>query len=158
MSRHQNLKASAHARSQVNAGAAVDLGALKHGRAPDPTPEQEKAFVDEFFCSEGMLCQCGERIRDEGVTLISFRVGSVPSPQGGAPQRGLQYGADTYHSRACPLIDLRIAELRLTPEAPKPVAIRALPPLEWLDDDDEPVVDPRFVVEETVDVEQEAAA
>jgi hypothetical protein len=103
---------------------AVDLGALKVNR------QHAEQVKQQLFAQNGLICPCGERITDEGVTLFSFGEGIVPTPQG--PQPGAMVGSLSFHSRSCPVLEHALSSERPEGE-PKPIAIRPLPPVEWLD-------------------------
>jgi hypothetical protein len=93
---------------------AVDLGAVKaagHQRA-----QQERMQLIQA----GLLCQCGELIRSQGVQAILLK---------DIPGQGPVMGQANFHSRECPaLLGLMTTE--------PPMALRALPAIEWLKEPD----------------------
>lgn len=107
---------------------AVDLGALR-----GPVKKQVEDAGLQILIQNGLVCQCGERIRDEGIMLFLVAKGIVPTPQG--PQPGAQLGAPIFHSRDCPGFKAALQGLELSEGMrADAVAIRSLPPTEWLDE------------------------
>lgn len=120
---------------------AVDLGGLKGG---DKAAQRAQAQV--ALANQGFVCSCGARMEGEGIQAIGQTLGVFPqmvmTPQG--PQQVMAEGAHTllavYHSRTCPnYVDALKNGIALPPEAPqdmprpKILAVRSLPPVEWLD-------------------------
>jgi hypothetical protein len=115
MSNHK-LQVSPISQPPPSAGA-VDLSALKGA----PKKVADEAFNQQLIAAQ-VLCQCGERIRDEGRLLYIRRDNTVPSPQGGLP--GL--GPLMVHSLECPHYLAVMADPML-----KVVALRRVTEVEW---------------------------
>src|SRR5438105_4907308 len=75
---------------------AVDLNALK--RNTGAQDEVDEAVV-QLLARAGLICPCGERIRDEGVEYLALVKATVATPAGEQPSVGI--GATFFHSRTC---------------------------------------------------------
>lgn len=81
-------------------GHAVDLAAVKAAAEQRQALEaQREQLTNQLLAQSGLLCACGERIRD-GVVYFLIVEGPVQTAQG--PQVGLNLIGHTFHSRECP--------------------------------------------------------
>jgi hypothetical protein len=110
--------------AQPPTAGAVDLGALKGAK------EAAEEGKRQLLSQNGLLCVCGAIIEDEGVVLFSMGEGMVPTPNG--PQPGVAMATQTFHSRECSALTTQLRAAHV-PGQPKPIALRALPVTEWLE-------------------------
>lgn len=104
----------------IPAGGALDLSTLKGA----PKAIADAAFIEALKASQ-LVCQCGERLRDDGRLLFVRRNNTIPSPQGGLP--GL--AAVVVHALDCEVYRSIVGDLTMTL-----VAIRRVTEIQWLDE------------------------
>jgi hypothetical protein len=110
---------------------AVDLESLR--KRPDHDEKVAAATV-QVLARQGLVCPCGERVRDQGVEYLAVVVSDAPTPAGPVANVGL--GSSTFHARDCPLlVEMLVAE---PPDGTQPLALRAAPAVLWLDEQEVP--------------------
>jgi hypothetical protein len=77
----------------VNGSGAVDLGGLR------ATDQQKQQLAMELLSKAGLVCGCGERVREDSVTYFTLVEGPVDGPQG--PMLGLSLVVHTVCGRSC---------------------------------------------------------
>lgn len=98
-----------------------DLGALKNREL-----RIRQSRLD-MFIRNGLICPCGEYVRDQGVVLFQIKDKMVPTNKG--KQLATQLSTVTFHSRDCPEL-----EAMKGMEGYLPICIREAPQTEWLEE------------------------
>ena len=138
-------------RQQQTAASAPDAGAVDLGQFKGGDRQAQQEVATRMLQQGGWMCSCGERFASEAVAVVGYNLGRFPvqvmTPEG--PRLGMDDGAQmlqsAFHSRMCPDYLDAVRNGLKWPEGtppgnarPKVMAVRSLPPTEWLDDPQAP--------------------